>query len=46
MWIKYLKATKVLGLVKRTYRGLNDIDTMKTLHYTLVRPLPEYSCET
>ena len=46
MWIKYLKATKVSGLVKRTCGGLKDIDTMKTLHHTLVRPLPEYSCKT
>ena len=46
MWIKYLRATKVSGLVKRTCGGLKDIDTMKTLHYTLVRPLLEYSCIT
>ena len=29
----------VLGLVNRTCRGLKDIDTMKTLYCSLVRPL-------
>ena len=40
------KANRVLGLVKRTCRDLKDIDTMKTLYCSLVRPLLEYSCQT
>ena len=40
------KANRVLGLVKRTCRDLNDVDTMRTLYCSLVRPLLEYSCET
>ena len=40
------KANRVLGLVKRTCRDLNDVDTMRTLYGSLVRPLLEYSCET
>ena len=43
---KITKANRVLGLFKRTCRDLNDIDSMKTLHYyTLVRPLLKYSCK-
>ena len=50
-WIQHVdritaKASRVLGLVKRTYRELNDADTARTLYYSLVRPLLEYSCET
>ena len=33
------KANRVLGLVNMTCRGLKDIDTMKTLYCSLVRPL-------
>ena len=33
------KVNRVLGLVNRTCRGLKDIDTMKTLYCSLVRPL-------
>ena len=40
------KANRVLGLVKRTFRDLKDIDTINTLYCSLVRPLLEYSCET
>ena len=40
------KANRVLGLVKRTCRDLNDVDTTRTLYCILVRPLLEYSCET
>ena len=40
------KANRVLGLVKRICRDLNDVDTMRTLNCSLVRPLLEYSCET
>ena len=40
------KANGVLVLVRRTCRDLKDIDTMKTLYCSLVRPLLEYSCET
>ena len=40
------KATRVLELVKRTCRDLNDVDTTRTLYCSLVRPLLEYSYET
>ena len=40
------KANGVLVLVKRTCRDLKDIDTMKTLYCSLVRPLLVYSWET
>ena len=40
------KANGVLVLVKRTCRDLKDIDTMKTLYRSLVRPLLVYSWET
>ena len=40
------KANRVLGLVKRTCRDLNDVDTTRTLYCSLVTPLLEYSCET
>ena len=40
------KANRILRLVKRTSRDLKDIDTMKTLYCSLVRPLLEYLCET
>ena len=40
------KANGVLVWVKRTCRDLKDIDTMKTLYCSLVRPLLEYSWET
>ena len=39
-------ANGVLVLVKRTCRDLKDIDTMKTLYCSLVRPLLVYSWET
>ena len=39
-------ANRVLGLVKRTCSYLRNIDAMKTLNCSLVRPLLEYSCET
>ena len=32
-------------MVKRTRSDLNDVDTMRTLYCSLVRPLLEYSCE-
>ena len=35
------KANRVLGLIKRTCRDLRDIDAMKTLYCSLVRPLLE-----
>ena len=39
------KATSILGLVKSTCTDLKpDIDSMKTLDCSLVRPLLEYSC--
>ena len=41
-----VKANGVLVLVKRTCRDLKDIDTMKTLYSSLVRPLLVYSWET
>lgn len=41
-----VKANRVLGLVKRTCRDLNDVETKSTLYCSLVRPLLEYSCET
>ena len=34
-----VKANRVMGLVKRTCRDLNDVDTMRTLNCSLVRPL-------
>ena len=37
------KANRVLGLVKRTCRDLNDVDTTRTLYCSLVRPLLELS---
>ena len=40
------KANGVLVLVKRPCRDLKDIDTMKTLYCSLVRPLLVYSWET
>ena len=41
------KANRVLELVKRTCRDLKkEVDTMRTLYCSLVRPLLEYSCET
>ena len=40
------KANGVLVLVKRTCRDLKDIDTMKTLYCSLVRPLLVYSRKT
>ena len=40
------KANGVFVLVKRTCRDLKDIDTMKTLYCSLVRPLLVYSWET
>ena len=39
------KANGVLVLVKRTCRDLKDIDTMKALYSSLVRPLLVYSWE-
>ena len=40
------KANGVLVLVKSTCMDLKDIDTMKTLYCSLVRPLLVYSWET
>ena len=34
------------GVGKKTYRDLNDVDTTRTLHCSLMRLLLEYSCET
>ena len=34
-----VKAYRVMGLVKSTCRDLNDVDTMRTLNCSLVRPL-------
>ena len=39
-------ANGVLVLVKRTCRDLKDIDAMKTLYCSLVRPLLVYSWKT
>ena len=36
------KANKILGLIKRTCRGLNDVATLKTLYCALVRSQLEY----
>ena len=40
------KANRVLGLIKRTRRDLNDADIVRALYCSLARPLLEYSCET
>ena len=40
------KANRVLGLVKRTCKDLKDVDTMRILYCSLVRPLLQNSCET
>ena len=40
------KANRDLGSVKGTCRDLNDVNTKRTLYYSLVRPLLEYSSET
>ena len=40
------KANRVWGLVKRTCRDLNDVETTRILYCSLVRPLLECSCET
>ena len=40
------KANRVLGLVKRTCRDLNDVYTTRTVYCSRVRPLLEYSFET
>ena len=39
------KANKVLRLVERTCTDLNNVDSMRTLYCSLVRPSLEYSCE-
>ena len=36
------KANKILGLIKRTCRGLNDVTTLRTLYCALVRSQLEY----
>jgi len=36
------KANKILGLIKRTCRGLNDATTLRTLYCALVRSQLEY----
>ena len=36
------KANRMLGLIKRTYRGLDDIKTLRTLYCALVRSNIEY----
>ena len=36
------KANRILGLIKRTCRGLNDVATLRTLHCALVRSQLEY----
>ena len=36
------KANKILGLIKRTCRGLPDVTTLRTLYCTLVRSQLEY----
>ena len=36
------KANKILGLIKRTCRGLTDVTTLRTLYCTLVRSQLEY----
>jgi len=36
------KANRMLGLIKRTCRGLDDTTTLRTLYCALVRPNVEY----
>ena len=36
------KANKILGLIKRTCRGLTDVTTLRTLYCALVRSQLEY----
>ena len=36
------KANKILGLIKRTCRGLTDVTTLRNLYCTLVRSQLEY----
>ena len=37
-----LKANRMLGLIKRTCKGLNDLKTLRTLYCSLVRSNLEY----
>ena len=37
-----VKANRMLGLIKRTGKGLNDLKTLRTLYCSLVRTNPEY----
>ena len=39
------KANSILGPIKRTCRGVNDILTLKTLYCNLVRPTVEYASQ-
>ena len=36
------KANRKLRLIKRTYKGLNDLKTLRTLYCSLARPNLEY----
>lgn len=36
------KANKILGLIKRTFKGLKDVNTLRTLYCALVRSQLEY----
>ena len=38
------KSNKILGLIKRVCRDMNDTQTRKVLYFTLIRPRLEYCC--
>ena len=40
--LRNAKANKILGLIKRTCKGLKDVNTLKTLYCALVRSKLEY----
>lgn len=40
--IRYQKANNILGLIKRTCRGLRDVSTLRTLYLALVRSQLEF----
>ena len=39
------KANSILSLIKRTFRVVNDVTTLKTLYCSLVRPRVEYASQ-
>ena len=39
------KANRMLGLIRRVCRDINDPDIEKILYYSIVRPQIEYACE-